>query len=269
MRTVETLIDAAHQYYGIPSPVFPPSPRELHQVSTLLASISPTLNNALLCDSLRNRAEVGKFKSSIGLTNGTTSQFLVGGDTKAMEPSTDNDLSVYSTYMLYDLYAKATKGNIYIDDIMVSADHASRPKGIDASHLSKIWIINLDSAKRTLEVTSHHSTRRDNPNLSRNYGKNYCILRYKRIKEHLFMDNLFSTKTTSKSSRGNTFWQIFVTDKVFVYVFPMKIKSEVLQAVNQFAREIGYPDAIILYAADEKTSKALRKNLSNIGTTLK
>ena len=82
------------------------------------------------------------------------------------------------------------------------------------------------------------------------------------------MDNLFSTKTTSKSSRGNTFWQIFVTDKVFVYVFPMKIKSEVLQAVNQFAREIGDPDAIISYAAGEQTSKALRKNWSNIGTTL-
>ena len=163
MRVVETLIDADHQDYGIPRTVFTPSPRELHQVSTLLAIIPPTLNNALLYDSLRNIAEMEKFKSFVGSTNGTTSQFLVEDDTKAMEPSTDNDLSVYSTYMLYDLYAKATKGNIYIDDIMVSADHASRPKGIYASHLSKIWIINLDSAKRTLEVTSENRTRRDIP----------------------------------------------------------------------------------------------------------
>ena len=146
-----------------------------------------------------------KFKSYKGSNNGTTSQFLFNNDTKATEPSNDDDFLVDSTDMLDDLYAKATKGNIYLDEIMVSATHSSRPKGIDASHLSKIWIINLDYAKRTLEVTSHHSTRRDNPNLSRNYGKNYCILRYKRIKEHLFMDNLFSTKTTSKSSRGNTF----------------------------------------------------------------
>ena len=63
--------------------------------------------------------------------------------------------------------------------------------------------------------------------------------------------------------------QLFVTDKGFVYVVPMKSKPEVLQAVNQFAKEIGAPDAIILYAAGEQTPKALRKYCSNIGTTLK
>ena len=72
--------------------------------------------------------------------------------------------------MLDDLYAEATKFNIKLDDIMVSAARASRPKGIDASHLSKIWIIDLDSAKRTLEVTSQHIMRSDNPTLSRNFG---------------------------------------------------------------------------------------------------
>ena len=49
--------------------------------------------------------------------------------------------------MLYDLYAEATKGNINLDDIMVSAGHAIITKGIDAYHLSKIWIIDLNSAK--------------------------------------------------------------------------------------------------------------------------
>ena len=56
--------------------------------------------------------------------------------------------------MLDYLYSEATKSNIYLDDIMVSAAHARRPKGIHASHLSKIWRIELDSAKLTLEVTS-------------------------------------------------------------------------------------------------------------------
>ena len=135
---------------------------------------------------------MGKFKSSLGSTNGTTSQFLVDDDTKAMEPSTDNDFLVDSTNMLDDFYSKATKGNIYLDDIVVSATHTSRPKGIDASHLSKIWIIDLDSVKRTLEFTSHHSKMNDNPTLSRNYGTNDRMLRYKRIKEKFFIDALFS-----------------------------------------------------------------------------
>ena len=62
---------------------------------------------------------------------------MVNNDTEATEPSTDNDLLDDITDMLDDLYAKATKGNIYLDDIIVSADHARRPKGIDAFHLSK------------------------------------------------------------------------------------------------------------------------------------
>ena len=119
--------------------------------------------------------------------------------------------------MLDDLYDEATKCNTHIDDIMVSAAHTSRPKGIDASHLSKIWIIDLDSAKRTQEVTYQHSTGSDNPTLSRNYRKNDRMLRYKRIKDHFFMYTFFSTNTAGKYSRGNTCCQIFVTGKGFVY----------------------------------------------------
>ena len=36
-------------------------------------------------------------------------QFLVGNDTEAAEPSTDNDLLVHITDILDNLYAEATK----------------------------------------------------------------------------------------------------------------------------------------------------------------
>ena len=124
--------------------------------------------------------------------------------------------------MLDDLYAKSTKGNRYLDDIMVSDNHARRPKGIDTSHLSKIWRIDLDSAKWTLDITSQHVTRRNNPTISRNYGENNRMMRYKIIKEHFFMNIFFSTKTAGKYSWGDMCWQLFVIDKSFVYVVPMK-----------------------------------------------
>ena len=89
------------------------------------------------------------FKSSIGSTNGTTSHFLVNNDTKATEPCTNNDFLVNSKDMLDELSADSTKGNVYLDDIMVSAAHTSRPKGISASHFSKICRIDLYSAKQT------------------------------------------------------------------------------------------------------------------------
>ena len=93
-----------------------------------------------------------------------------------MELSTNDDFLFDSTYMLDDLYDEATKGRIYLDDIMVSAAHERRPKSIDSSYLSKIWRIDLESAKQTLEVMSHHSTRSDNPNISRNFGTNDRML---------------------------------------------------------------------------------------------
>ena len=112
IQAVETLINADHQDDGLPRPVFTPFPREVDQVSTVLASISRTLDNALLYDSLRCRYEIGKFKSSIGSTTVTTSQFLVDNHTKATEPSTNNDFLVETTDILDNLYSEATKGNI-------------------------------------------------------------------------------------------------------------------------------------------------------------
>jgi hypothetical protein len=47
------------------------------------------------------------------------------------------------------------------------------------------------------------------------------------------------------------------------------MKSEVLQAVKEFAKEIGAPDAIICDAASEQKSKPLRKFLGEIRTTLR
>ena len=51
-------------------------------------------------------------------------------------------------------------------------------------------------------------------------------------------------------------------------IFPMRTKSEVLQAVKQFAKEIRAPDAIICDMSREQTSRSLRKFCGEIGTTL-
>eukprot|EP00957_Ditylum_brightwellii_P066192 5022900-Ditylum_brightwellii.AAC.1 len=49
----------------------------------------------------------------------------------------------------------------------------------------------------------------------------------------------------------------------------MKSKSKVEQAVKQFAKEVGTPDAIVCNAAGEQTSKSLKRVLSEIGTMLR
>ena len=81
------------------------------------------------------------------------------------------------------------------------------------------------------------------------------------------MDTLFATSKAKKSSRGHTCAQLFVTDKGFVYIVPMKSESQVLQAIKQFAKAIGAPDALICDAA--RTSSAVRQFCGEIGTTLR
>ena len=72
------------------------------------------------------------------------------------------------------------------------------------------------------------------------------------------MDTFFATKKAHKSTRGNTCCKLFVTDKGFVYVVPLKSKGEVLLAVKQFAKEVGALDAFICDAAGEQTSHPMR-----------
>ena len=203
------------------------------QVSTTLAGISPVLVDRILYERLIRRLEYGNFQMSIGSTHvGIVEdqlpffkQWQDEGtiDTMYQDNNNDDDRNMLSNDDLMNgLYEACVKGDVNLDDIMTSAAHARRSRGVDAKHLSKVWKIDMDSARRTLEVTSQNSTRTDDPKLSRNYGTNDRMLWCKRIDQLFFMDTFFSTKKAGKSSRGNTCCQLFVTDKGFVFVAPMK-----------------------------------------------
>ena len=73
----------------------------------------------------------------------------------------------------------------------------------------------------------------------------------------------------SRVASRHTCVQLFVTDKGFVHVVPMKSKAEVLQAVKQFAKEIGAPDAIICDTAGEQTSRYRKRFCQEIGATMR
>ena len=40
--------------------------------------------------------------------------------------------------------------------------------------------------------------------------------------------------------------KLFVSDTGFMYVYPMKVKTEIINPVKAFAKEIGVPAALIL-----------------------
>ena len=83
------------------------------------------------------------------------------------------------------------------------------------------------------------------------------------------MDTFFATKKCGRFSRRHTCCQLFVTEKGLPYVVPMQRKSEVLQAIKQFAKEIGAPTSIIADMSGEQMSHDKWKFCNNIGTTLR
>ena len=244
------------------------------------------LDDKHLYDRMRERRELGCMKASLGSMDAPDDQYLfhdtdlTDTDTKTNVDAMDMNLeectellgnpSIIQQIVDHTLEGDGTTAlEMEIDDLFVASTTATPSRGVDAKHLAKIWRIDLETAEKTIELTTQRVKRSEGDRLSRNYGTSDRMLRYKRLDKYFFMDTFFATKNKGKSSRGHVCCQLFVTDKGFVYVVPMKSKSEVLQAVKQFAKEVGAPDAIISDAAREQKSTDLKKFCQSVGTSLR
>ena len=94
------------------------------------------------------------------------------------------------------------------------------------------------------------------------------MLSYKRINSRFFTYTFFAT-ARGKSTRGNTCFQIFVSDKGFVAVYPMEIKSHFESALHQFCKNVGVTYTLVVDPSGEKTKKYVRCFCHQVGTTLK
>ena len=85
-------------------------------------------------------------------------------------------MNAQSAKYLFDLSPypsdEPTIGELYLDSLFASATHAEYPKGISADQLSKVWKIDLESAKRTMNVTTQRCKSSDDPILWINYSTN-------------------------------------------------------------------------------------------------
>ena len=224
-----------------------------------------------LYDRLNKRNSLSQFQIAVGSTyaSESKSKYIIGDDDHTPDDAPSNTQVVDEAILLNNIIKESNDGTFNLDDIMVNAVHAGRHQGVNAKDLAKIWRIDENTAKKTLDITSQRCVRKDNPKLSRNFSTNDRTLRYKHLKEYFYMDTLYATKDAGKSSRGNKCAQLFVTDKGFVYIVPMKSESQVLHAVKQFAKCVGAPDAIIHDASKAQKKNAVKQFCNDIGTTLR
>ena len=137
----------------------------------------------------------GRIAASIGSTNTLQSRYISDSETEADEQSHDDSTCNDVDKCLDSLSDLDGDGEqAMVDEYFSHSTIASRPRGVTPEHLSKIWRISHEDAKRTIDTTTQTSVRTQDPTLSHNYGTNDRMLCYKCIQDYFFMDTLFATK---------------------------------------------------------------------------
>ena len=102
--------------------------------------------------------------------------------------------------------------------------------------LSKEFLIDLTTAKRTLLLNSQRLKRTNDPELSRRFPSNDRMLRYCRIKEFFFMGTSYAIGKAGKTTRGNSCMKVFVTDKGFTWLCSMSREADCHKVLKNSSR---------------------------------
>ena len=156
-----------------------------------------------------------------------------------------------------------------IDDFKSKIDttQVTKAKPIYPEFLSKIWNINTDLSAKTRNKITRLNHQGYNNCVSQNFSTNDHMLHYKSINSQFFTDTLFATEE-GKLRCGNTCSQIFLSDKVFVAVYPIYNKSHFESALHKFCKDIGVSYTLVVDSSGYQTKKFVCRFCHQVGTTL-
>ncbi len=140
---------------------------------------------------------------------------------------------------------------------------AGRSGGVTA-----VFCIPHDNAAWTLSMISQLFKQNADSSLSRNVSTNDCAIRYRHIKSAFFTDTLFATKN-AKSTCDNICAKIFVSDKGFVALYPMKDQQSYFLALKQFAKDVVAPEVLVCHSQPTQKKQDVKEFCTQIGTTLR
>jgi hypothetical protein len=135
-----------------------------------------------------------------------------------------------------------------LDDSIIASNastHTSkRHSRTPAEWLSAIWNIGLETAKKTIQVTTQKGTRTTTHPIEQRFRTRQAQLRYNQLggrHGRFYTDTFFSSVPTLN---GNTMAQIHTNDLAFTKVYPMKLKSQTHESLSAFIHEVGIPSAL-------------------------
>ena len=151
--------------------------------------VSPIYDPEILYTSLYDKAQESHFKMSVTSTTIHKSEHLWEEDEYYDTDNDENEYQSQSPDIMSDddqsdtdqiedrdeircivkqiIQDTGSSEEIDLDEAIASAVHARLRRNITAEHLSKIWRIDLDIAKRKVDITSQHAAKDPDSKLSR------------------------------------------------------------------------------------------------------
>ncbi len=209
-------------------------------------------------DALNTRAEISNMMGSIGSVTANDNPCDVFAH--PFSGTLDNLRS-----MLVDTLGEDTIAKLECE--VMSVVTSSKQKGISKEKLAKIWVVDESLAEGALEKNTQLCKHHADNSLSRQFSTNDRMLRYKRLKSVFFTDTLLAL--TTKSTRGNIYAQVFVSDKGFLSVYPMKSQSEFQDALHWFCKEVGVPHQLVMDGHRAQKNLATKKFCHQVGTIMR
>ena len=160
-----------------------------------------------------------------------------------------------------------------VDTMVVDVDAmfssvAGKSTGVSAHSLGKLWQISETQAQGAIDFNTQLCKQPADNSLSRNFSTNDRMLRYRRLNSTFFTDTLVAT--SCKSTRGNKYAQIFVSDKGYVAVYSMQSQSEFEDALHWFCKECGVPVDLVMDGHKSMSGNQNVKRFAHqVGLTLK
>jgi len=125
----------------------------------------------------------------------------------------------------------------------------SRSTVVTNEELARRWFTGLESASRTLLVTTQEGMRFVEGDLERRLRTSKARLRFPTLNCVIYTDTLFAK---CRSVRGYTCAQVFTDGRKFFRIFPMLKKSDAHHALTQFIQDVGIPRNCLVDRAPEE-----------------
>ena len=153
-------------------------------------------------------------------------------------------------------------------NIKMGGKKSERSSTLTPSILAQRWGIGLDTAHRTLRVTTQAGVRTMIHPLERRFRTRQSHLKFPTYRAKVYTDPVFASVP---SIRGYTCGQVFVAPPSFVHFYPMKKKSEAGDALMKNIQDCGIMSDLISDGAKEESkgymAEIVKKHHIKPGTT--